>query len=82
MKYTSLENIYNEIVLLSDTDRQKLYDRMKNEFYYDNEIVAYTTTGKPLTKNEYIEQINIGLRQAENGELITDDELQKEIETW
>jgi len=82
MKYTSLENIYNEIVLLSDTDRQKLYDRMKNEFYHDNEIVAYTTAGKPLTKNEYIEQINIGLRQAENGELITDEELQKEIETW
>ena len=55
---------------------------MKNEFHKGNEIVAYSTSGKPLTKNEYIEQINIGLRQIENGEMITDDELQKEIETW
>jgi len=82
MKYTNLENIYNEIILLSDTDRQKLYNRMKNEFYQDNEIVAYTIAGKPLSQNDYIKQINIGLRQIENGEMITDDELQKEIETW
>jgi len=82
MKYTSLENIYNEIMLLSDIDRQRLYNRMKNEFHKEKEIVAYSTSGKPLTKNEYIEQINIGLRQIENGEMITDDELQKEIETW
>jgi len=82
MKYTSLENIYNEIMLLSNIDRQKLYNRMGKEFCQDNEIVAYTTAGKPITKNEYVEQINIGLRQIENGEMITDDELQKEIETW
>jgi hypothetical protein len=82
MKYTSLENIYNEIMLLPDTDRQKLYNRMKKEFYQDNEIVAYTTGGKSLTRNEYIEQINIDLRQIENDEMITDDELHKEIETW
>ncbi len=46
------------------------------------EIVAYTTAGQPLTKDEYIEEINIGLRQIEKGEMITDDELQKEIDTW
>ena len=82
MKHLSLDNIYNEIMLLPDSDRNKLYNRMKKEFYQDNEIIAYTTAGKPLTKSEYIEQINIGLRQIENGEMITDDELQKEIETW
>ena len=82
MNHASLDNIYNEIMLLSDSDRYKLYNRMKKEFYQDSEIVAYTTAGKPLTKSEYIEQINIGLKQIENGEIITDDELQKEIETW
>ncbi|MDR1918732.1 MAG: hypothetical protein LBQ65_03680 [Tannerellaceae bacterium] len=48
----------------------------------DSEIVAYTTAGKSLTRAQYIEEINIGLRQIENGELLTDDELQKEIDTW
>ena len=82
MKHASLDNLYNEIILLSDIDRKKLYERMKSEFYQDNEIIAFTTAGKPLTKNEYIEQINIGLRQIQNGEMITNEELQKEIETW
>jgi len=82
MKYTNIENIYNEIMLLSNTDRQKLYDKMGKEFCLNNDILAYTTAGKPLTKNEYIEQINIGLKQIENGEMLSDDELQKEIETW
>jgi len=82
MKHVSLENIYNEIMLLPDVDRKKLYDRMKKEFYLDKEVVAYTTSGKPLTKSEYMEQINIGIRQIDNGEVIADEELQKEIEMW
>ena len=82
MEHQNLDNIYNEIMLLSDTDRDKLYNRMKNEFYRDKELATYTTSGKPLTEKEYIEQINVGLRQIENGEMITDKELLKEIETW
>jgi hypothetical protein len=34
--------------------------------------VAYTTAGKPLTMREYIAQINIGLQQIEDGDVITD----------
>jgi len=82
MKHACVESLYNEIILLSDADRYSLFSRIKEEFYQNAEIVAYTTDGIPLTKREYIEQINIGLKQIENGELITDDELQKEIETW
>ena len=82
MQHSSLENIYNEIMLLSDTDRYKLYNRMKKEFYHNSEIIAYTTDGKPLNKSEYIEQINIGLTQIESGEMITDDRLEAEIRTW
>ena len=82
MRYTSIDNVYNEIMLLSIADRYRLYNKMKQEFYQDREIVAYTTSGSPLTKSEYIEQINIGIKQIENGETVTDDELRKEIETW
>jgi predicted transcriptional regulator len=82
MKQASLDDIYREIMLLSDFDQYKLYHLMEQELYQDENIVAYTTSGKPLTQNEYIEQINIGLRQIENGETITDDELEKEIATW
>lgn len=82
MERLNVESIYKEIVLLSDTDRDRLYNRIKNEFYKDKKIVAYKTTGEPLTRSQYIERINIGLQQIENGEVLTMDELQKEIDTW
>ncbi len=82
MKHMSLDNIYNEIMLLSDADRKKLYNRMKKEFNPDREIVAYTTVGKSLTKKEYVEKIERAIAEADKGKLISDEELEKEIATW
>jgi hypothetical protein len=82
MEHLNVERIYREIMLLSVTDRAKLYRRIKSEFYKDDETAAHTTAGKSLTHAQYIEEINIGLRQIENDEVLTDDELQKEIDTW
>ena len=82
MEQVSVESIYRDIVLLPNIERDKLYNRMKKDFYRDNETVAYTTAGKLLTKSEYLAQINIGLQQIEDGDVITDEELQKEIATW
>jgi hypothetical protein len=82
MNPITVDSIYNDIMLLPAANRYELYDRIRKEFHYENEIVAYSTAGKPLTKNEYVEQINVGLRQIERGKVIADDELQREIETW
>ena len=82
MKQLSIENIYSEIMLLSDDDRVRLYARMQKEIFQKDEIVAYTVCGSPLTKSQYIEKINRAIDQAERGELLTDKELQKEIDSW
>ena len=82
MKHTNVENIYKEIVLLSDSDRNKLYNRMKIDFFQDREIVAYTTSGEPLSQKQYVEKIERAIAEADRGELISDEELAKEIETW
>ena len=82
MEHLSVDSIYREITFLPEIDKEKLYRRMQKELYGDKKIVAYTTLGKPLTYSEYIEEINIGLRQIENGETLTDSELQKEIDSW
>jgi predicted transcriptional regulator len=47
-----------------------------------NQIIACTTSGRPLTQEQYINKINTAIAQAENGELLTDEELQQEIATW
>jgi hypothetical protein len=82
MELATVDRLYNEIMLLSVSSKDILYDRIRSDVYRNSEIVAYSTAGKPLTKNEYIEQIKIGLNQIANGEVITDNELQREIETW
>ena len=55
---------------------------MQKELYESQNIVAYTTAGQPLTEKQYIAKIEKAIKQADRGELIMDDELQKEIETW
>ena len=82
MGFFTVDSIYNEIMLLSNADKQILYARMQKEFNNKDEIVAFSAYGKPLTKKQYIEKIEKAITEADRGELITDNELQKEIETW
>jgi predicted transcriptional regulator len=46
------------------------------------DIIAYTTAGKPLSRSQYEEQIQIGLRQIEQGQTLSDEEMSNEIITW
>jgi len=82
MPHVNIDNIYSQILLLSDTDKERLYQRMQKELSKDSNIAAYTTAGQPLTEKQYIAKIEQAIEQAERGELITDEELQKEIEMW
>jgi predicted transcriptional regulator len=82
MQHENIDNIYNQIMLLSDTDKKRLYQRMQNELHGNQTIVAYTTAGQPLTEKQYVTKIEKAIEQADRGELITDEELQKEIEAW
>jgi len=75
----NVENIYNEIALLSDTDRDNLFSRMKREFYQVSDIVAYTTDGKALTREQYQNRVNVGIKQCMRGESISLEELSKEL---
>jgi intein/homing endonuclease len=75
----NVESIYNEIVLLSNADRDNLYNRMQREFYRNSEIVAYTTDGKALTHEQYQKRVNIGIEQCMRGESIDLEEFSKEL---
>ena len=70
MKHASIENVYSEIMLLSESDRYKLYNKMKQEFYQDGEIVAYTTAGESLTYEQYRKRVNAGIEQCLKNESI------------
>ena len=78
-RLNNVENIYNEIVLLSDTDRSDLFNRMKSEFYQGSDIVAHTTDGKALTREQYQKRVNAGIEQCMKGESTSLEELSKEL---
>jgi hypothetical protein len=71
----------SEIPVLSTADSREQYHRIKQEFYRD-EVVAYSADRKPMTRAQYVEKIECAIAQADSGELVSDEELAKEIETW
>jgi hypothetical protein len=79
MQQASLENIYSEIMLLSDSDRYKLYGLMKKDLYQDKEIVAYTTSGEPLTVEQYRRWVRVGIEQCEREQSVGLEELSNKL---
>ena len=80
MKQTSkIESIYNEIAHLSATDRNRLYSRIKRNFYQNDEIVAYTANNEPLTLAQYQERVTAGIEQCMKGKSISLEDLSKEL---
>ena len=79
MAHLNVESIYSEIVLLSNTDRDNLFNRMKREFYQSSDIVAYTIDNQSLTREQYQKRVNIGIEQCMRGESTDLEELSKEL---
>jgi len=52
------------------------------ESYREDEIVAYTVEGKPLTKSEYRQDLLDAETEIERGEYTTQEDLEKESENW
>ena len=79
MKHLNAESIYSQIILLSDSERDRLYNRMTSDFYPSKNIIAYTTNGDALTHEQYIMQVNAGIKQCLAGESISLEDLSKEL---
>lgn len=45
-------------------------------------IVGYTVDGQPLTKEKYNQRIATAEQQLQNGETISQEDLEKESENW
>ena len=79
MARLNVESIYNEIILLSNIDRDNLFNRMKREFYQSSDIIAYTTDNKALTQEQYQQRVNTGVEQCMRGESTNLEKLSKEL---
>ena len=78
-KHLNVENLYSEIILLSNVDRDNLFNRMKTEFYQSSDIVAYSADDKALTREQYQKRVNTGIEQCTRGECTSLEELSREL---
>ena len=46
------------------------------------EVIAYTTDGKPLTRDEYIKEVKSAEQEIGNGNYITGEQLLENIDKW
>ena len=75
MEHADLENVYRKIILLSNTERDKLYNRMTQNFYQHSETVDNSTNNKPLTMEQYKQRVN----QCISGKSVDLEVLTKEL---
>ena len=66
--------------LLLQTKKESILSRIKQ--IYEEEIVAYTVDGKPLTKSAYKKEILEAEAEIERGEFTTQEDLEKESDDW
>jgi len=55
---------------------------LKAEALYNDEIVGYTVLGEPLNSDEYKAKADKGLKQIQEGNYMTDDELFNDMKSW
>lgn len=52
------------------------------ESYQENDVVAYTIGGKPLTRIAYKEELQEAIAEIKRGEYTTQKDLEKESNDW
>lgn len=52
------------------------------ESYWEEETVAFTVEGKPLTKKMYAQELQNGILEIKNNETVSQEILEKESENW
>lgn len=66
--------------LLLQTQKESILARIKEVFEQD--IVAYTADGQPLTKSAYKKELIDSESEIARGEFTSQEDLEKESENW
>ncbi len=52
------------------------------ESYQEDEIVSYAVNGNPLTRNQYKIELTQAIEEINQGKFISQEDLEKESESW
>lgn len=77
-KYKFIEQFINTV----NDDSIELFESLLKSQSEENEIVGYTVKGEPLTKKQYIQEIEESEKDIAAGRVISASDLLKEIKNW
>ena len=66
---------------IMNVSKISLLDKI-NDILEKEMIVGYTTNGEPLTKDAYNKRLLLAEKQVACGDLISQEDLEKEVENW
>lgn len=79
----------NKVLMYIENADERLLTKVSDIFENDEKIntvsepiVGYDVTGKPLTIKQYNDEIDNGIDDIKNGRVISQEDLEKEIESW
>lgn len=73
------KKLIREIETLDDYSITRISKMMED---YKNEIVAYDTSGNPLTLSKYNDMVEEGLEDIKMGRVHSQEEMEKEFLKW
>ena len=66
----------------ADSRFLKLVKALADSYDEEDEIVAYTVEGKPLTRTAYHKELIASENEIDKGKFTTQEDLEKESENW
>ena len=66
---------------IMNVDKESLLSKI-DKILDDDMVVAYTVEGDPLTKALYNKRLEIAERQITEGQFISQEDLEKELDNW
>lgn len=66
----------------ADNRLLKMIKALVESYHEDDDIVAYTVDGKPLTRKQYNQELLEAEAEIQRGELTSVEDLEKEARNW
>lgn len=82
MVSSDLKQSVQNYIDTADNRLLKMIKALVESYHEEDQIVAYTVDGKPLTRKEYNQELVDAETEIQRGELTSVEDLEKESQNW
>ncbi|GBF21154.1 MULTISPECIES: hypothetical protein [Arenibacter] len=82
MVSSDLKQSVQNYIDTADNRLLKMIKALVESYHEEDQIVAYTVDGKPLTRKQYNQELVDAETEIQRGELTSVEDLEKESQNW